>query len=85
MSAGKPNWRKLHAMGKLPKDQIHQLPELRELETKIEVSGEVKGNETIISSPVKVLETNFKCLECDFVGKNANGLRFHSKKHNKTN
>ena len=26
-------------------------------------------------------EVSFKCPQCDFVGKNANGLRLHSVKH----
>ena len=32
MSAGTPNYQKLHEMGKLPKDQRHKIPGLAELD-----------------------------------------------------
>jgi hypothetical protein len=33
MSAGQPNWQKLHEMGKLPKDQRSKIPALIQLDT----------------------------------------------------
>ena len=27
-------------------------------------------------------DVDFKCSECEFIAKNANGLRLHNKKHN---
>ena len=51
------------------------------LKPQVEVKSDASGIEIKVErAEVKPVVAN-KCDKCDFVGKNANGLRLHSKKH----
>jgi hypothetical protein len=51
------------------------------LKPQVEVKSDASGIEIKVEqAEVKTVVAN-KCDKCDFVGKNANGLRLHSKKH----
>jgi len=91
MTSG-PNWKKLYEMGKLPRDQYHQIPGLLE---KLEREKQQKKDEnkttnikTGTDNPGQTgantnQQLDHKCLVegCKFAGKNANGLRLHAKSH----
>jgi len=74
MSAGKPNFQKLYEMGKLPKDQYHQIPGLLERE---------KQKEKTENNP-----EGMKCQVegCEYVAKGSiaqqkSRITLHSKSH----
>jgi hypothetical protein len=59
-------------------------PAPKEVKTTIEVKNNADGTVTLMASTTnKQVETinQLKCPQCDFVGKNANGVRLHAKKH----
>ena len=84
-------------MGRLPENMRHMIPALKQLDEKNKEIEELKKSAQVttpeqvqVTTPEQVqvttpeqVQTMNKCLfeGCDFVGKNANGLRFHSKKH----
>ena len=53
MTAGKPDWAKLHAMGKLPENQRHQIPELAALDKANEKIKELEVKNTTIQNIVE--------------------------------
>jgi len=90
MGSGIPDYQKLYEMGKLPDSQRHQIPMLRELDKKNKEIDELKKGTSAKTPQTTTIETpqttslgSFECLvkDCVFVGKNANGLRLHQKKH----
>lgn len=100
MTAGRPNYQRLHELGKLPPDQRMFIPGLKEADEKDKEIAELKaeierlkgGKKPVTKEEVKVVEEVTKAIQesaiceeegCDFVGKNANGLRLHSAKHKK--
>jgi len=56
---------------------------LRELDKKNKEIDSLRNQINTTNIPQTVIVKSFICLvkECEFVGKNGNGLRLHSKKH----
>lgn len=91
MSAGQPNWQKLHEMGKLPKSargNVPMLTQLDEAEAKIkELEAEIaklRGDE---SDEQESFSAKCEVEGCEFVAEGEsqavanNNLRLHSKSH----
>lgn len=100
MSAGTPNYSRLAQLGRLPQNMRDKIPGLvaaDKAEKKLEEVKEqmcadckdkIFGEKTVVVKDEVTQGSGFKCpVEgCDFEGRNANGLRLHSKKHgNKIN
>jgi hypothetical protein len=81
MGAGEPNWLKLYETGKLPDNQRHRIPFLKELDKKNKELEKLKKSEQV----------SLKCPAegCEYVANGTqaqaeNRLNLHSKSHNKT-
>jgi len=93
MSAGKPDWAKLHQLGKLPKNADAHVPllaELNEAKARIEkiYNSVCEDCKKVISSDdSKKVSVPCEMARCDFIAKGAteamanNYLRLHMKTH----
>jgi len=91
MSAGQPNWQKLHEMGKLPKSarsNIPMLTQLDEAEAKIEeLEAEIKKLRGDESNEQGSFSSKCETEGCEFIaeGKSQavanNNLRLHTRSH----
>lgn len=97
MSAGKPDFKKLYQMGKLPENQRHQIPWLVEKDKKVKSENKQpdKNNQTgnpdinkKIQDPVGNVDSNCAYQGCEYVAKGSlaqqqNRMKLHLKSHNK--
>lgn len=88
MTAGQPNWQKLHDIGKLPDHARKFIPGLVMLDSLrgklCENCQEVFDDHTK-SKPPEVKKPEFKCDECDFVATARIALISHKRTHGDQN
>ena len=87
MGAGKPNFQKLHELGKLPENARGNIPLLKELDDTKKRIKELEAEVAELKGAQKE-EVEIKCGEegCEFVAKGTQGqaenrLRLHGRTH----